>query len=186
MISLKQLTQEDAPQLFEFECQNRIYFESMIPGRGDDYYHYPTFLQRHDALLTEQADGLSTFHLILDEHKRIIGRINLVDIHHHCAHIGYRIGEHHVGKGIATNALTLLISHTRKLKLIHTLYAKTTTTNIPSQRVLTRNNFTCTHTETLDCEGESIQFLHYQLSFHPPHEEDLPSEIASNDKIYSE
>lgn len=56
-IILEILKQNDAKKLYEFELENRAFFEKMVPERGEDYYHFETFQIRHNELLEEQRKG---------------------------------------------------------------------------------------------------------------------------------
>ncbi len=141
-VLIEKLQIADAEELYRFELENRSFFEKMVPTRGDDYYRPEIFKRRHVALLDEQAQGGSNFYLIKDKNGSILGRMNLVDIDKSkkVGHLGYRVGQVHTGKGIASMALKLLldISENKDIKQIK---AKTTTNNIPSQRVLEKNGF---------------------------------------------
>lgn len=110
-ISIICLQERDAEELFEFEKNNRLFFEQMVPGRGEDYYNFETFKIRHRELLTEQQENKSKFYLIRDNAGSIIGRINLVDIDttNDIAEVGYRVGQEYGGKGIGAKALKLLL-----------------------------------------------------------------------------
>ncbi|WP_306798788.1 hypothetical protein [Oceanobacillus saliphilus] len=44
-IAIKKL-QEDLEKLFEFEIENRAYFEEMVPSREDDYYNFEIFFKK--------------------------------------------------------------------------------------------------------------------------------------------
>lgn len=164
-ITIEQLQATDAKKLFEFELVNRVFFEKMVPTRGDDYYHFDSFQERHEALLDEQAKGNSLFYLIKDQNGSIIGRINLVDIDkvQGVAHIGYRIGEIYTGKGIAVKALTLLLENVTKMN-ISKLLAQTTTTNIASQKILEKNGFIHVKLsdEEFEMNGQKFKFTYYQ------------------------
>lgn len=161
-ITLELLKYEDAMDLFNFENENRLFFEKMVPGRGDGYYMWEIFLQRHREILAEQASGLCRFYLVKDSGGNIAGRINLVDMDaaKGTAEIGFRMGEKFGGKGIGSCALSLLLSTDSAVDKIH---AKTTTVNKSSQRVLERNGFI--HMGISDDEfemnGERMKFVHY-------------------------
>ena len=92
--------------------------------------------------MQEQRDGTSFFYLIKGEDGEILGRINLVDrdVTTKRAELGYRIGQNHTGKGIAKEAVRLLIGQCQKLD-IKEIQAKTTDGNIASQKILTGNGF---------------------------------------------
>ena len=164
-ISIELLSEIDLKDLFNFELANRAYFEEMVPGRGGDYFHYETFLKRNMELLKEQHNNQCYFYLIKNSDKEILGRINIVDIHpsEKVGHIGYRIGVSHIGKGVASKALALIMKQIEELN-ISKLLAKTTINNIGSQRVLEKNNFkhVSTEQESFEMNGQQVSFIHYE------------------------
>ncbi|MFJ5565544.1 GNAT family N-acetyltransferase [Lysinibacillus xylanilyticus] len=163
-ISITSLQERDAEELFEFEKNNRLFFEQMVPSRGEDYYNFETFKIRHKELLTEQQENKSKFYLIRDNSDKIIGRINLVDIDttNDIAEVGYRVGQEYGGKGIGARALKLLLETEISVKKIK---AKTTTNNIASQRVLEKNGFkqVSTSDDEFKMNGKKLQFIDYIL-----------------------
>lgn len=166
-ISLEALHINDAESLFEFELENRAFFEEMVPSRGDDYYDYEVFKTRLQALLDEQAQGGSYFYLIKNNTGSILGRMNVIDIDEtrKTGHVGYRVGQRFIGKGIASKALKLLLDAASEMGL-KTIQAKTTTNNKASQIVLEKNGFTliATRNEEFEFAGQRVQFLHYVWS----------------------
>ncbi|WP_198663152.1 MULTISPECIES: GNAT family N-acetyltransferase [Paraliobacillus] len=164
-ITLEKLSQADARTLYEFELENRDYFEKMVPSRGQDYYDWKTFKIRHKALLDEQNDGQSYYYLIKNEKLVIIGRINVVDIDlsDNLGYIGYRVGEAYTGKGIATKALKLLIGTIEKQN-IQQILAKTTTNNLASQRILEKSGFKhiSTSDEVFEMNGNYLKFTYFK------------------------
>ncbi|RXJ04261.1 N-acetyltransferase [Anaerobacillus alkaliphilus] len=161
-IFLTRLLDKDARKLFLFEEENRSFFETLVPGRGDEYYNYDTFLTRHNELLEEQIRGESYFYLIKNELGEILGRVNFVDIDAHTAQIGYRVGEQFLGRGIAQKAVKLGLIEARSHG-IKTIYAKTTSNNIGSQKVLERNNFRLVNEDQEEIEflGQTVRFIHF-------------------------
>ena len=166
-IYIEKIQITDAEDLYEFELENREKFEEMVPTRGDDYYNPEFFKKRHVALLGEQVQGDSFFYLIKDKASSILGRINLVDIDkfHQIGHLGYRVGQAHTGKGIATKALKLLLETEIDLD-IKQIKAKTTTNNIASQKVLEKNGFEriATDDEEFEMNGQTLNFIYYTLT----------------------
>ncbi|SDC23690.1 ribosomal-protein-alanine N-acetyltransferase [Pelagirhabdus alkalitolerans] len=166
-VELEQLQEADARSLYEFECKNRSYFETMVPSRGDDYYGFESFKKRHSTLLDEQAKGEGLYYLIKNAEGLILGRMNLVDIDDdvQLAYIGYRVGEEYTGKGIANEALKLLLGAVGEIG-IKQISAKTTTHNIGSQKVLEKNGFE--YVSTSDAEfmmnGLNLKFIYYMWS----------------------
>jgi [ribosomal protein S5]-alanine N-acetyltransferase len=139
------LCEQDARDLFVFEYKNRAFFERMVPSRGDEYYRFEHFSHILSELIQEQAQEISYFFLIKDENDNIIGRINLVEIEVNgsiqMGHLGYRIGEEHIGKGLATKAVNVLLKRLPNEYGIHEVHAKTTEDNLGSQKVLEKNHF---------------------------------------------
>ncbi|WP_347232258.1 hypothetical protein [Halobacillus litoralis] len=48
-ITMDKLKIDDAQDLFDFESENRAFFEKMVPSRGEDYYNFETFMVRHNV-----------------------------------------------------------------------------------------------------------------------------------------
>lgn len=163
-ILIDKLQITDAEDLYKFELTNRIFFEEMVPARGDDYYKPEIFRNRYEELLDEQAEGSSYFYLIKDENGSILGRINLIDINisQRIGYLGYRVGQVHTGKGVANKALSLLLETVIDQDIMQ-IKAKTTTNNIASQKILEKNGFQ--HIETSDKEfemnGKKLRFVYY-------------------------
>lgn len=164
-ILLRKLDTKDAEGLFQFELENRTFFETMVPTRGDDYYNFEFFKERHKALLDEQNQEGSYFYLIKDQMGSILGRMNLIDIDktQNLGHVGYRVGERYIGKGIANNALKLLLEIVSK-KGIEKIKAKTTDNNKASQRVLEKNGFKREGTGDEEFDGQKLKFVYYTWS----------------------
>ncbi|HEK9098845.1 TPA: GNAT family N-acetyltransferase [Bacillus pseudomycoides] len=163
-IYIEKLKEQDAEELFAFECYNRAFFEKMVPNRGEDYYVYETFQHKHDELLKEQKEGISYFYLIRNMEKTIVGRINLVDIEkdRRLGYLGYRVGKNFVGKGIATKAVQLLLIQAAKNQITE-IHAKTTNNNIASQIVLKKSGFsqTAIDKKVIELNDQKVNFIHY-------------------------
>lgn len=163
-IIIEKLQEEDLIKLFEFELENRTYFEEMVPKREDDYYHFETFRKRNEGLIGEQNQGSSYFYLIKNKEGSVLGRMNLVDIEKSKGHghIGYRVGKAYTGKGIANRALKLLLDTVSQIG-IKRVSAKTTTNNIASQKILEKNGFQYigTDEEKFKMNGQLLSFVYY-------------------------
>jgi [ribosomal protein S5]-alanine N-acetyltransferase len=161
-IYIELIKEQDEPNLFQFEFNNRTFFEKMVPSRGEEYFNH--FSERHSGLLKEQQEGTSYFYLIRNDSGDIVGRINLVDIDWETCSgsLGYRVGEAFTGKGVAGRALKLLLHEIKKYNVTE-IHAKTTTHNIASQKVLERNDFirTSISTDEIQFNGETVRFVHY-------------------------
>ncbi|MDZ5473168.1 GNAT family protein [Bacillus sp. 31A1R] len=165
-ISIKLLSIEDARSLYDFELENRAYFETFVPGRGEDYYIYENFLASLKDLLKEQEEGVSYFHLIINEANQIVGRMNLVDVdkEKRQGSIGYRVGKSYLGKGVASVALQLLLQEAIMEYSVNEFLASTTSNNVASQRVLEKNNFVLQSVDKKKIvweDGVKYDFLNY-------------------------
>jgi len=166
-VYIEKLQATDAEELYKFEFENRAFFEEMVPTRGNDYYNLEIFKKRHEALLEEQGQGDSHFYLIKGKDSSILGRINIVDIDESQknGNLGYRVGQAHTGKSIATKALKLLLE-TVIDKDIKQIKAKTTANNIASQKVLENNGFEriASDEEEFEMNGQKLNFVYYMLT----------------------
>jgi len=88
-IFIEKLHVADEENLFNFELENRTFFEEMIPTRGDNFYNPENFKKIHKTLLEEQVNDDSYFYLIKNREGLILGRINLVDIESVTSVIGW-------------------------------------------------------------------------------------------------
>lgn len=161
-ITLHLLQQQDAESLFQFESENREFFERLVPSRGDDFYVFENFLSRHEELLKEQEEGFANFYLIKNDAGDILGRINLVDIdrNHQTAEVGFRVGAKYGGQGIGNRALNLLLNTDLGLRQIN---GKTTTVNEASQKIMARNGFkeVAVSEDEFEMNGQKLRFVHY-------------------------
>ncbi|MGG2015184.1 GNAT family N-acetyltransferase [Bacillus sp. S10(2024)] len=156
---IEKLKEQDAEELFAFECSNRTFFEKTVPSRSEDYYTFETFQKIFYELLQEQFEGISYFHLIRNHVGTIVGRINLVDIEKkkELGYLGYRIGEKYAGRGVATKGVTLLVDEAANYHVTE-IHAKTTTDNIASQKVLEKSDFSRI---SIDENAHHTDFIYY-------------------------
>ncbi|MFD0272293.1 GNAT family N-acetyltransferase [Kitasatospora sp. NPDC127111] len=138
-IRLERLRADHADAVLAFERANREYFARSVPDRGDAYFH--RFAERHAALLAEQDAGICHFHLVVDEGGALLGRVNLVDVEHGEAELGYRIGERAAGRGVATAAVLEVCRLAAAEYGLSALTARTTLDNAASMAVLRRTGF---------------------------------------------
>jgi ribosomal-protein-alanine N-acetyltransferase len=139
MPSLERLRADHAPAVLAFERANRAFFAATIGDRGDDYF--TEFPARHRALLAEQEAGAGAFYVLVADDGAVLGRVNLFDIAHHTAVLGYRLAEHATGRGLATAAVRDLCRRAASDHDLHTLRAAAAHDNPASQRVLTKTGF---------------------------------------------
>ncbi len=143
-LSIKLLSLEDADKLFEFEIKNRQYFKRIDLPRNTAYYDRDSFQKILEELIQEQQMNQHYMYLVLNEQEEVIGRINLTEVAGEPlrkAELGYRIGEQHQGKGIATAAIELVLKQASELHHLHRIEAGTSPHNLGSQVVLRKNGF---------------------------------------------
>lgn len=141
VIDLHVLMQEDYPQLYVFEVENRSFFEPFIPSRGEDYFNWASFCAINDERLKEQERKECLFFLIKNQANQIVGRINVVamDDESKQTSIGHQIGEAFKGMGIASAPLNHLLALS-EFRALDGLEGQTTTNNLASQRVFKKIN----------------------------------------------
>ncbi|MEU8779962.1 GNAT family N-acetyltransferase [Streptomyces sp. NPDC048606] len=139
MPELQLLRDDHAKALLDFERENRAYFASLVPDRGDQYFD--RFDERHGELLAEQDAGLHFFHLLVAEDGAILGRVNLIDVADGSAELGYRIAERATGRGRATAAVRAVCDLAVERYGLRDLRAVTTLDNVGSRTVLARTGF---------------------------------------------
>jgi [ribosomal protein S5]-alanine N-acetyltransferase len=149
--TIERLRPDHAPALLAFEQENRAYFASSIPDRGDDYFTH--FEERHEALLAEQDTGACHFHVLIGDGAEIVGRVNLVDIEDGAAVLGFRIAKKAAGQGLATESVRRVSQLAATTYRLTTLRADAAVANTGSRKVLTRNGFVPTGEEVM-LDGE--------------------------------
>ncbi len=143
-VSVKLLSIDDADSLFEFEVENRCYFESIGLSRSNSYYNRASFQEIIERLVAEQEKDIHYMYLVMNTQGEVIGRVNLTDVIKEPlkkAELGYRMGEKHQGKGYATTAVKLIVKQAGLVHKLHRIEAGTSPQNIGSQIVLIKSGF---------------------------------------------
>ena len=142
-VAIRRVTASDAPALLSFELTHRVYFESWINARDPAFYSdqgvAAAIAAAEAAWAADQA-----FHYLVVEDGRIVGRVNLTAVrraHFHCADLGYRIGEHDGGRGMASRAVALCLEQAFGTHGLGRIEAIARPENKGSIRVLERNGF---------------------------------------------
>jgi len=166
MIFLELLTQENSTDVFNFEQENKDYFERTLPPRPTGYFERNTFDSIVDELIREQSDGECYMYIVRNDDGVMVGRVNIFDVVNNelkSAEIGYRIGEAFLRKGYASEAVMEII-RTSKALSIDVLYAGTAVANIGSQRVLLKNGFEMTNQidKAMKVHGEWIKGVEFK------------------------
>jgi ribosomal-protein-alanine N-acetyltransferase len=140
MAELQRLGARHAGALLAFERDNRAFFASMVPDRGDDYF--TEFDDRHVALLAEQATGRCHFHVLVGDDGAVLGRFNLVDVENAGADLGFRMAWPATGRGLAQRGVRQVIELARDEYGLRRLFASARLDNAASRGVLRATGFT--------------------------------------------
>lgn len=133
----------DAEELLRFELANRLYFEQWINPRAADYYSHAGVQAALAVALRDAAQDRAYQYLVKLE-GAIVGRVNLNHVlrpYFNKAEVGYRIGEQHAGKGIATQAVALLLGQAFDTLGFERIEATVRERNHASVHVLKNNGF---------------------------------------------
>lgn len=110
-----------------------------------DYLPFPYTLKDADIFLQSHADNNTSVNFAILWHGQLAGGIGFLpkaDVYKYSAEIGYWVGEHFWGKGIATEAINLLIGKIReRTPHIIRVYAEVFQSNKASMRALEKNGF---------------------------------------------
>ena len=142
--SIRDIRPEDAPPLLELRVRNRAYFEPWepVPPRN----HHTLRAQAgaiEDSIRAWDQDREFAF-VILDPDGGLAGRIRLsvvVRAAWRNANLGYYVDEAHTGRGIATDAVGLVLDFAFRAARLHRVQAAVMPRNIGSLRVLEKNGF---------------------------------------------
>ncbi|WCE32304.1 GNAT family N-acetyltransferase [Vibrio sp. SCSIO 43137] len=144
-------------ELFEFEKQNKLWFEKFVPARPASYRNLISFRTVISDLVKEQQAGCGFFFVIIQDEK-IVGRINLIDVEDGEASLGYRIAESVAGKGVASQAVKMIKTIAREELGLTLLNATAAKSNPASARVLEKSDFEKVSTEksSIKINGEAL------------------------------
>ena len=142
-LRIRPVAAADAAALLRFELEHRAYFERWVQARDPAFYGADgvaaAIAQAESAWAAGQA-----YQYLVAEGDRIVGRVNLTAVrraHFHCADLGYRIGEHDGGRGVASRAVALCLEQAFGTHGLLRLEATARPENAGSVRVLERNGF---------------------------------------------
>jgi [ribosomal protein S5]-alanine N-acetyltransferase len=168
MVTCRLITPEDAPVLAELLRLNRDFLAPWEPLRGSDYFTEDAQRIAIQGALREHQEGRNLPLVIVDGADGVVGRITLNNIvrgaFQSCS-VGYWVSEAAGGRGVATAALTQVISIAFGELGLHRIQAETLLHNVASQRVLERNGFVRIGVAPtyLKIAGRWQDFILYQL-----------------------
>lgn len=136
------LSCEHLEQLFQFELENRIWFESLIASRGEDFYSRSNIKQHIFDCMASAKQGHS-YSGVLIANNAIVARGNLKNIcaKKHSGSVGYRVAKNCIGKGFASFCLSKLIKVASNDLALSKLNAQVLDNNPASAAVLIKRGF---------------------------------------------
>jgi ribosomal-protein-alanine N-acetyltransferase len=143
-VRIRALSADDAGALLRFELEHRAFFERRITARDPSFYSEQGVRAAIAAAGEAWARDEAFQYLVLED-RRLVGRVNLSQVrraHFHGAELGYRIGEHDNGRGIASRAVALCLAQAFGVHGLWRVQADARVDNAGSVRVLERNGFT--------------------------------------------
>ena len=143
VLRIRPVARGDAAALLRFELEHRAFFERWINARDPTFYSAQGVDAALAAAETARAKDQAFQYLVVED-ERIVGRVNLTTVrrmHFQCADLGYRIGEHDGGRGIASQAVALCLAQAFGTLGLARIEAVARPENKGSVRVLERNGF---------------------------------------------
>ncbi|MEV2253461.1 GNAT family protein [Streptomyces sp. NPDC050147] len=142
-VVMRPATPEDAGGLARARVRSRAHLEPWEPTRPEDYFTSQAQAARLRSQLEECRAG-RTAPWVLDRAGEMVGSVTLSNISlgpFRSGVLGYWIGVDHIGRGLATAAVTQACVFADAELGLHRVEAGTLLDNVPSQRVLAKCGF---------------------------------------------
>lgn len=139
MLQFTPLTMAHKALLEDFEIENRAWFESMIAPREESFYK-ERGVENHILHLSKLSELGKAYSGVLVENNQIVARANLHKMDANQADVGYRVSQHHLGKGYASYCLKQLIE-VAKTNGLTKLNGQVLSNNEASKHVLLKQGF---------------------------------------------
>jgi ribosomal-protein-alanine N-acetyltransferase len=149
--------------LFDFETENKSWFEQWVPARPSAYAAKESLTTVIAAQVKDMNSGGDLMFLLMDG-DTLVGRFNLV-VSGDRAEVGYRVSARFIGEGCASLGLQQLIEQAQ-LRGLKTLTAVTTFENIASTVVLKKLNFQQVgkRIEAAELNGRKVDLVEFELA----------------------
>jgi ribosomal-protein-alanine N-acetyltransferase len=142
-VVMRPVTIDDAERYASAYYRNREHLRPWDPRRTDAFYTVDAQRERIAVMLDQLAQGRTAPWVLMDG-TEWAGSITLNSIvlgPFRSASVGYWLDTGHLGRGLASAALDAVCRIADEQLGLHRLDASTLTTNVASQRVLTRQGF---------------------------------------------
>ena len=142
---LRTFHEGDARQLASLMARNKYFWSTFEPLHRDDFYteeaQYKKIIESMQMMAMKREFMFGVYTL---DGKHLIGHISLYAIKrlpYSSAFIGYAMDENYTGKGIATEAVKLVVQFAFETLNLHRVEAFIAPTNISSMRVVEKIGF---------------------------------------------
>ncbi|GHB43360.1 N-acetyltransferase [Pseudovibrio japonicus] len=164
-IALREISEEDAFDVLQFESSNSTFFEQWVPARSPEYFEETSLRQVIRDLMADP----DRFYLVRSHSNELVGRINLRNLGkapHDTAELGYRVGEKHQGKGYAKASVLAIVEQTRAERTLTYLEAFAADNNPASSNVLLACGFQWDKagTKTVQHNSNPLTLHHFVLT----------------------
>lgn len=136
------LQKTDVDKLFQFELDNRRWFEKHIAARESDFYS-KFKVEKHILTCLTEYHAQVMYPAVIEIDDVIIARVNLrnINLEMKTADIGYRVAENESGRGVASFAVRAMLELAKSELGFEAISSYVTIRNIASQKVLAKCNF---------------------------------------------
>lgn len=157
----------DRDELLAFELSNRQFFERWINARPAQYYSRDG-VAAAIALAQQEAEQDCAYQYLVRENGKLVARVNLTQVkraHYHSATLGYRVGAADNGRGIARQAVGLLLQLAFQELALARVEATCRPENPASIHVLRSNGFSqFGHARrAFELDGQWFDLLHFEV-----------------------
>ena len=142
-ISVRAISSEDAPTLYEYALRNRMHLKEWEPSREESYFFLAAAEGRILNMLSAMEHG-NAMHFVILRNQSVIGLINYNNIIRGpfmACHLGFSIDQGFEGKGYMFSALEQTLEYVKNELHLHRVMANYMQHNNKSERLLARLNF---------------------------------------------
>lgn len=165
-MNFRLLQKNDVDKLFQFELDNRRWFEKHIAARESDFYS-KFKVEKYIIACLAEFHAQVMYPAIIEVDDVIIARVNFrnINLEKKTADIGYRVAESESGKGVASFAVKVMLELAKSELDLETISSFVTIRNIASQKVLAKFNFNQVrqHKDFAVVSGENEDCYEYLL-----------------------
>lgn len=137
----------DVPEIVRYYTENRAHLQTFSPTLEREIFDAETWKEQVRFRAEELAAGesLRAFLFLREEPRRIVGNLNLTQVHrgafHNCV-LGYNLAQGEQGKGYMTEAVLAAVDFAFNTWNLHRVHAGYMPENTRSAAVLARCGFT--------------------------------------------